>query len=1190
MSDSKTHYSTLSKDFFSGVFHGSTEMFSLSRLSDGCFVEVNQAFCLASGYSRDEILGKTCLDLNLWEDQTQRETLFRELHTHGQVLMDSAHIRTKQGLLVQADVRASVVQVADEALIVTFARDVTEQKRMAYALKLSAEKFAKAFQITPDCIVITRLSDGLLIDANKAAGQMFGYVAGSGIGKSLKNLSIWIDEKQRKHFKTCLCKQHRVHNMETQMRKQDGSIIDVLISAELIELEGEACVVSVTRDISQIKRAISELKVSEQKFSSAFHGSTDVMVIIRPNSGLILDVNKRFTELTGYQPDQVIGRTSTELHFWAIPAERDAFYRELSQTGSVHNLSAHLITMDGEIHDYEVSANLISIADEPAINVVCRNVSHQKKVERELQRSEEKFSRAFQSSPDSITISRLSDGKVLDINESGLRLFGYSYEQVIGMNIIEHDVWVNPAERDVMKKIIARDGNLRNFNTRMKNARGEILDVQLCAEPIELGGEGHMVFTTRDMTELKKAERDLRDSEEKFSKAFHSNLDSITITSLDDGLIIDANRGAEKLFGYESVDVIGKTSTELGIWEIPSDRDRFKDLLKAQGFVTNQETRMRHANGAILDVLISAESIELDKQACLVVTTRDITSMKRATQELALAATTFNTHDAIVITDRDANILRVNPAYSRITGYAPEEVIGKNQCILNSGHHEPAFYKTLWQQLKQTGTWQGEIWNRRKNGEIYPQWETITGVRDEAGEITHFVGILQDITERKLAESEIVRLAFYDTLTELPNRRLLLDRLEHELHSAERREECGALLFIDLDHFKTLNDSLGHAIGDELLIQVASRLKDSVRDGDTAARHGGDEFVVLLSGLGENLQIATENTLTVVSKIQSELSRSYSLLGFEHQITPSIGIAIFPHDSDNRDDLLKYADTAMYRAKAAGRNTVCFYQPDMQKIAKYRHDMEMDLRQVFTRRELHLYYQPQLDSNGVMKGMEALLRWQHPSRGLLAPDEFISIAEETGMILPIGEWVLREACRYMKTWLDDQATERALIMAVNVSPKQFRQTGFVPMVSSIIQETGLPYGNLMLEITEGVVVENITDTIEKMEALKTLGIRISIDDFGTGYSSLYYLKRLPLDQLKIAGVFVKDITTDPADAVIVETIVAMAQHLNLEVIAEGVEQLAELDFLRTKGCKLFQGYYFSKPLPAEEMVDYISNS
>jgi diguanylate cyclase (GGDEF)-like protein len=443
------------------------------------------------------------------------------------------------------------------------------------------------------------------------------------------------------------------------------------------------------------------------------------------------------------------------------------------------------------------------------------------------------------------------------------------------------------------------------------------------------------------------------------------------------------------------------------------------------------------------------------------------------------------------------------------------------------------------------------------------------------GEIAdQFVQVLAT-AERQDSDEQIRRLAFYDPLTELANRRLLHEALNHELEIARRRGVYGSLLFLDLDNFKTLNDSLGHAIGDELLVQVSRRLRKALRGEDTAARLGGDEFVVVVSGEHESKRQAMDQALTVAKKVQASIGESYQLHGYDHVVTTSMGITIFPEAHETAEDLLKQADVAMYRAKEEGRNTISFYNPEMQKQAERRLLLEKQLRLGIARGEFETHFQIQVDGLGAPAGVEALLRWNHPGQRLVTPEEFIPTAEETGLILELGKVSLGAACR-LSTRYDLGR------IAVNISPLQFRQPDFVDTVTLMLEQTHANPSALMVEVTEGIVIERIDDTIGKLKALKELGIKISIDDFGTGYSSLAYLKQLPLDQLKICSEFVRDITTDPNDAVIVETIISMAKHLGLEVVAEGVETREQVTFLGDRGCSIFQGYYFSSPVPEAE--------
>jgi len=561
----------------------------------------------------------------------------------------------------------------------------------------------------------------------------------------------------------------------------------------------------------------------------------------------------------------------------------------------------------------------------------------------------------------------------------------------------------------------------------------------------------------------------------------------------------------------------------------------------------------------------------------------DITDRKRIESDLRIAATAFEAQEGMFITDAKGVILRVNPGFSEITGYSASEAIGKTPGLLSSGRHDAAFYATMRESIEQTGAWQGEIWNRRKSGEIFPEWLTITAVKDGDGNITHHVSTLTDITQRKAAENEIKHLAFYDPLTRLPNRRLLLDRLQHALSSSARSARAGALMFIDLDHFKTLNDTLGHDKGDLLLQGVAQRLLASVREIDTVARLGGDEFVVMLEDLSMHDEEAAGQTEVVGEKILAALNQPYDLAGHEYQSTPSIGITLFNGHSSTLEELLKRADLAMYQAKAAGRNAIRFFDPEMQSIVNTRAVLEADLREAVRDNQFVLHYQAQVDGTGKQTGVEALVRWQHPKRGLVSPADFIPLAEETGLILPLGHWVLKTACRQLVAWSLAPATAD-LCMAINVSALQCRQADFVAQVLAVLEDSGANPHKLKLELTESMLFDNVEDMISKMSALKAHGVGFSLDDFGTGYSSLSYLKRLPLDQLKIDQSFVRDLLTDTNDAAIARTIVALAESLGLSVIAEGVETEAQRDCLARQGCHAYQGYFFGRPGPAEALL------
>jgi diguanylate cyclase (GGDEF)-like protein/PAS domain S-box-containing protein len=564
---------------------------------------------------------------------------------------------------------------------------------------------------------------------------------------------------------------------------------------------------------------------------------------------------------------------------------------------------------------------------------------------------------------------------------------------------------------------------------------------------------------------------------------------------------------------------------------------------------------------------------------------RDRTSrLEASTSELRIAATAFETQEAIMVTNANREILRVNQAFTRITGYSAEEAKGQNPVILKSERHSNQFYDDIWAAVAREKYWQGEIWHRRKNGEVYPEWCTITAVTNKEGQVTNYIGTFSDISPHKQAEEKIHNLAFYDPLTKLPNRRLMLERLSYMLNNSMRQNHHGAILFIDIDNFKTLNNTKGHDLGDLMLIEVANRLKDCVRIDDTVARLGGDEFVAVLEGLGAEHAQAVAQVETVVRKILGALNQPYFLRGHEYHSSASIGINLFSDKKFALEELLKHADTAMYQAKASGRNSFCFFDPDMQAMMEARATLENELRHALPQQQFKLHYQMQVDRSGHLTGAEALLRWQHPGQGLVSPAQFIPIAEETGLILPIGTWVLETACAQIKAWEKSSRTNR-LCLSINVSVRQFYQPDFVEQVRRIILESAINPALIKFELTESLVLNNISDSIIKMKALGEIGVHFSMDDFGTGYSSLAYLTQLPLSQVKIDQTFVQNIFKKPTDAVIVQAIIGMADNLGMEVVAEGVETKAQYDFLKQHGCAVFQGNLFSKPVSAEEFEE-----
>ncbi|WIE49751.1 bifunctional diguanylate cyclase/phosphodiesterase [Pseudomonas sp. GM17] len=567
---------------------------------------------------------------------------------------------------------------------------------------------------------------------------------------------------------------------------------------------------------------------------------------------------------------------------------------------------------------------------------------------------------------------------------------------------------------------------------------------------------------------------------------------------------------------------------------------------------------------------------------------RDISQQRRAEKDLRMAATVFeHSTSAILITDPAGYIVQANEAFSRVSGYAVSQVLDQLPNMLTVDEQQEAHLRYVLKQLHQHSTWEGEVWLKRRNGEHYPAWVGITAVLDDEGDLASYVCFFTDISERKASEQRIHRLAYYDALTHLPNRTLFQDRLHTALQSAERQKSWVVLMFLDLDRFKPINDSLGHAAGDRMLKEMATRLLDCVDDDDTVARMGGDEFTLLLQPRSSR-EIALNRAIHVAEQILASLVKPFVLEGREFFVTASIGIALSPQDGNELSQLMKNADTAMYHAKERGKNNFQFYQADMNASALERLELESDLRHALEQQEFILYYQPQFSGDGKrLTGAEALLRWRHPRRGLVPPGDFIPVLEELGLVVDVGDWVISEACRQLKAW--HQAKVRVPKVSVNISARQFSDGQLGMRIATILKDTGLPPACLELELTESILMREVSEAMQILDGLKNLGLSIAVDDFGTGYSSLNYLKQFPIDVLKIDRTFVDGLPSGEQDAQIARAIIAMAHSLNLAVIAEGVETHEQLDFLREHGCDEVQGYLFGRPMPANSFEGQFSN-
>jgi len=739
-------------------------------------------------------------------------------------------------------------------------------------------------------------------------------------------------------------------------------------------------------------------------------------------------------------------------------------------------------------------------------------------------------------------------------------------------------------------KMLADMGVDSYFGTSLVSASGEKMGLVavLDGKPMELTPWTAPVLATfcqRIALEIEshQAKKKLKLSEGELSTVLQDMRDTFCRTD-SAGCIVRISSSIKQLLDYAPEKILGKKLAELFV-ESDGYEKLIREIKEHEGVVENHMAAIKHKDGAIIWALINAHYYDGDESG-IEGTIRDVTSIKETEEQMKkLSMALEQSADVVIITDCTGTIEYVNRSFELTTGYSKDEVLGGKPNIVKSGKQKEEFYTNLWQTLIGGKVFSDVLINRRKDGSLYYEQKTITPLKDMQGNVTHFVSTGKDITERMYAQERLQYMAHHDPLTELPNRTLFLDRLKNALASAREHKRLVAVMFLDLDRFKTINDSLGHDVGDKLLKLIAQRLVGDVRDGDTVARLGGDEFAVLLDDI-----VSEKDISKLAKKILQALEPKFIVDDREFYISASIGVSIFPEDGEDSRVLLKNADIAMYRAKDLGKNNYQFYSTEMSEKAFERLTLESSLRRALELDEFVLHYQPQVDvDKKTVIGVEALIRWQHPDLGLVSPLEFIPLLEETGQIVSVGDWVLRSACKQSVLWRE-MFDNYPLRMSVNLSSLQFNDVDFVHRIKKIISDTGIDPKLLELEITESILMRNASSTIEAINALSEMGVRFAIDDFGTGYSSLSYLRRFPIDSLKIDRSFIRDVTIDQDAAAITAAIIVMGQSLKLDIVAEGVETEEQMNFLSSKHCQLIQGYFFCKPLPVGELTSWFKEA
>lgn len=930
----------------------------------------------------------------------------------------------------------------------------------------------------------------------------------------------------------------------------------------------------------------ARLRDVEQKafYQNLVEQVSDAIYIIDADDGRILDANLQAAKSLMMPMSDLLNLRVTDIsaRFTTLDLWLNRHVQELKAKRELLFESGHKRS-DGHILPVEVKAKLVSLGNKEYVVAIARDLTERDVAIQKLTESELKFRTLFDESP--IPMAYVTfNGDLISVNRQFRETFGYQLDDVPTLNDWFDQAHPDSSYRESASSLwaelveVARMGDhkIDPYEYFVTCKDGDERIVKASGVTTEDG----FLAILEDVTEHKQATAALKASAETYFGVITTALDGFWIVD-GQGYLLDVNEAYVQMSGYSRDELVSMQIGDLEALEsVHEIKQKIAEIKQVGGrrFLSTH----RRKSGERYDVEINV-TYWPGGGGRFFVFVRDVTEQKLNEERLRQAAAVFaHTNEGVMITDPDGTIQMVNSAFCHLTGYTESEVIGHSSRILQSGRHGDDFYQQMWQSISENGYWQGEIWNRRKDGSTYPELLSISAVEGEQGKVSHYVGVFADISKMKESEDKLVYLAHHDMLTGLPNRLVLQTRLTQSLAHAKRQNSSIALLLLDLDRFKDVNDSFGHAAGDDLLKQVALLLSDRVRETDLVCRMGGDEFAILLEDLDH-----PEDAGKVANELIGSLSTSWNLSNrCEVAIGGSIGISIYPNRSEEPEALLQHADAALYRAKAEGRGRFHYFTEELTIDARNRLDMESRLMKAISNGELCVYFQPQVRmDNNQLVGAEALVRWIDPERGVVPPDQFIPLAEQTGLINRIGYYVLKESCEQLKRWLDEGMVP--LLVAVNISAVQLRHSDLEEIVAGILEETELPPELLELEITESALMERESEAIELLQNLRNLGVRIALDDFGTGYSSLSYLKKFPLDVLKIDKSFVNDIPHDKDDMVIASTILAMGHNLGLKVLAEGVETEEQLMFLRSKACNFYQGYLTSKPLPPEEFRQFV---
>ncbi|MDZ7655949.1 MAG: EAL domain-containing protein [Sulfurimicrobium sp.] len=1126
-------------------------------------------------------------------------------------------------------------------------RRQSEYEAHAYRTRLESQALAKHFEFLSkyaNDIILLSDGSGRIVECNDRAEQSYGYSRNELLSMAGLDLAA---ERCRSQFELQWGDEGWENGavFETWQQRKGGKEFPVEVSARSIRIEGGVFRQCIIRDITERRAAqdkltrVNNLYAALSETNHAITHATDEHALFQKVCAIAVEKGNFKFAWIGL-PDPASGRVNIVAHAGddqgylatlrvsvdvALPEGRGPtgtairegriyvandygtdfhtrpWQAALAERGIQSAASLPLYRRGEAIGAFTAYAqesaffqtDVIKLLQEMAhdVSFALDNIANERKrqaAEVALRVSEERFRAIFDSVSDAIFIQDMASGAIVDVNQRMCQMFGYSHDEALQHDVEAFSAGVPPyTQTDSLRWMQkAMEGEPQTFEWRSRRKDGTLFWVEVSIRRANLSGMERMLVSVRDIEARKQAEAAQRASDIRFRELFDNMKSGAMILQMQDGagdlVIQDVNPAVERIEQLQRDNIVGRRMADV----FPGAETMGLPTLMRQVWKAGQPIYLapaqyqdsRLSSWRELDIyrLSSGEVVALYDE---------VTDRMEALEKLRLDAKVFEeSAEGISITDASGKIIAINRAYTEITGYGEEEVIGRNPSLLKSGRHDHDFYTNMWAVLTETGHWIGEIWDRRKNGEVFPSWQAISAVRDEQSELTHYISVLTDISSRKESEERIRHLSHYDALTDLPNQALLMDHIDLAIARAKRTDKFVAVLAINLERFRNANERFGHSFGDKVLQTIAQRLTGLLRDEDTVSRIGADNYVVLVPDIGDKQQASI-----VAAKILEAIAEPIGIGEVEISMNARIGIALYPTDGGGAGALLQNADVALARASGRGSDSYNYYNQEQSKELEELLAIEQDLRMGIPRNELRLHYQPRVDLiSGEIVSMEALVRWQHPQQGLLFPTRFIHVAEQSGLILPLGKWVLWEACRQLKEWRD--AGHVHLKVSVNVSAVQFHQSNLPLLVSETLAATGLPASSLELEVTESLLMQDADLTVDILRRIKETGIAFSIDDFGTGYSSLAYLKTFPIDTLKMDQSFIRDLIFDASDAAIVQGTIALAHSLKLKVVAEGVETEAQMNYLRTIHCDEMQGYFYSRPLPADAMLALIQGN